>query len=77
LKVQLQLYSILREKLPPEAKGRGVFDLADGATLADLLQALNIRNNVVASVNGQHEPDRTRALQDGDEVKLFSSVGGG
>jgi len=77
LKVHLQLYSVLRDKLPAEAKGRAVFELADGATLADLLGALDIRHTVVASVNGVHEPDRARVLQDGDEVKLFSSVGGG
>lgn len=77
LEVHLQLFSILREKLPREAKGRTVLQLKEGATLADLLEALDIGRRVVISVNGAHESDKARRLQDGDEVKIFSSVSGG
>jgi sulfur carrier protein ThiS len=73
LEVHLQLYSILREKLPPEAKGRAVMQLDENASLADLLEELNITRRVVISVNGIHEGDRSRQLQDGDEIKIFSS----
>lgn len=75
--IHLKLYSILREKLPSEAKGITVLQLEEGATLADILQELGIKRRVVISVNGVHETDRTRQLIDGDEVKLFSSVSGG
>jgi thiamine biosynthesis protein ThiS len=77
MKVHLQLFSILRDKLPKEARGEAVLDLAQGATVADLLQKLDIQRNVVVSINDVHEPDRTRSLQDGDDIKIFSSVGGG
>jgi thiamine biosynthesis protein ThiS len=77
LKVHLQLYSVLREKLPPEAKGRAVLRLDDGATLAELLEKLEIKRRVVISVNEEHEADKSRQLQDGDEVKIFSSISGG
>jgi thiamine biosynthesis protein ThiS len=77
LEVHLQLYSILREKLPPEAKGRAVMQLDENASLADLLEELNITRRVVISVNGEHETDRSRQLQDGDEIKIFSSISGG
>ena len=75
--IHLQLYSILREKLPPETEGRVVWQLEDGTTLADLLERLNISRRVVISVNDDHETDHSRVLQDGDEIKLFSSVSGG
>ena len=75
--VNLQLYSILREKLPPEAAGRAVWQMEEGDTIADLLEKLGISRRVVISVNGVHETDRSRALQDGDEIKLFSSISGG
>jgi len=75
--VRLQLYSILREKLPPEAKGQSTLDLEDGATIADIIEMLDIRRNIVISVNDVHEPDISRALRDGDSVRMFSSVGGG
>ncbi|MCJ7536090.1 MAG: sulfur carrier protein ThiS [Anaerolineales bacterium] len=73
----MQLYSILREKLPPEAEGRAVFQMKEGTTLADLLIELDISRRVVISVNGVHESDRSQRLQDGDEVKIFSSISGG
>jgi len=75
--IHLQLYSILREKLPPDSNGRAVLQLDEGATLADLLDELDITRKVVVSVNGNHESDMSRRLQDGDEVKIFSSISGG
>lgn len=75
--INLQLYSILREKLPPEAEGRAVWQFPEGATLADLLAKLDISHRVVISVNGEHETDRSREMHDGDEIKLFSSISGG
>lgn len=77
MEVHLHLYSILREKLPPDAKGRAVMRLEEGATLADLLDELDIKRRVVISVNEEHEVDKSRRLQDGDQVKVFSSISGG
>lgn len=77
LEIHLQLYSILREKLPPEAQGKAVWQLEEGTTLQDVLDKLGISRRVVISVNGSHETDRSRELQYGDVIKLFSSVSGG
>jgi len=77
LDIQLQLYSILREKLPPEAQGRALLQMEADVTLADLLDELDISRRVVISVNGDHESDRSRRLLDGDEIKIFSSISGG
>jgi len=77
LEIHLQLYSILREKLPAEANGRTVLQMNDDASLADLLAELEIARRVVISVNDTHESDMSRKLRDGDIVKIFSSVSGG
>lgn len=77
LEIHLQLYSILREKLPPESKGKAVLEFDQGAVLADLLDELKISRRVVISINGLHESDMSRKLQDGDQVKVFSSISGG
>jgi len=77
IKIHLQLYSILREKLPPEANGQIVLQLNDGASLQDLLDEFNITRKVTISVNETHESDMSRQLQDGDQVKIFSSISGG
>ena len=77
MEIHLQLYSILREKLPSDAKGRTVMQLDEGATLADLLNELGINLKVVISVNGDHEPDKSRQLRNGDHVRIFSAISGG
>ena len=77
LKIHLQLYSILREKLPPESNGQAVLQLNDGTSLQDLLDELDITRKVVISVNEEHESNVSRRLQDGDRVKFFSSISGG
>jgi sulfur carrier protein ThiS len=77
LEIHLQLFSILRDKLPPETKGRTTMQLKDGATLKNLLSELEITRKVVISVNDVQETDNSRELYDGDKVMIFSSVGGG
>jgi sulfur carrier protein ThiS len=77
LEIHLQLYSVLREKLPPESKGQAMLQLKDGAVLADLLEELDITRKVVISVNGAQELDVSRQLKNGDQVQIFSSVSGG
>ena len=77
MEIHLQLYSVLREKLPSDAKGRTVMQLDEGATLADLLNELGINLKVVISVNGDHEPDKSRQLRNGDHVRIFSAISGG
>jgi sulfur carrier protein ThiS len=77
LEIHLQLYSILREKLPSEAKGRVVMPLEEGATLTDLLKELDIDRRVVISVNDVHITDKSHPLRDGDTVRIYSSISGG
>jgi sulfur carrier protein ThiS len=77
LEIQLQLYSVLREKLPPESNGQIVWPMRDNASLFDLLDELDITRKVVVSVNDVQELDMSRRLKDGDKVKIFSSVSGG
>lgn len=77
MEIHIQLYSILREKLPPESKGRAVLHLKSEASLQDLLDELDITHKVVISVNNELAIDTSRQLQNGDKVKLFSSISGG
>jgi thiamine biosynthesis protein ThiS len=77
MEIHLQLYSILREKLPTDAKGRAILQLKEGTTVAELLTELGIERRVVIGVNGAQESDKSRQLKEGDKVKIFSSVSGG
>jgi thiamine biosynthesis protein ThiS len=77
LEVSVHLHGILRDHLPPEAKGRAAIRLADGATLADLLTHLGVKRRVIIALNGDQEPDKTHILQDGDQVSIYTIIGGG
>jgi sulfur carrier protein ThiS len=77
LKINVQLYSILREHLPKETGGEAALQLVDETTLGDLLKSLGIKRKAVISVNDIHETDLSRILEDGDNVKIFSSISGG
>ena len=77
MEIHVHLYSILREKLPPETKGQVLLLMDKGTMLSDLLKELDITGKVVISVNGVHEADPSRLLRDGDQVKIFSSISGG
>jgi sulfur carrier protein ThiS len=77
LEVHVQLYSILREKLPAEARGRTTLQLEAGTTLADILEMLEIKRRVVIGLNGEYERELSRPVQNGDELKIFSVVSGG
>ena len=77
LEVHVQLYSILREKLPAEARGRTTLQLEMGTTLTDIIELFEIKRSIVIGVNGAYERDHSRPVQDGDEVTIFSAVSGG
>ena len=77
MEIHLQLFSILRDLLPPEQKGKTTLQLKEGTTLKDLLKELDINRRVAISVNGIQENDHDRQLLTGDVVKIFTSVGGG
>ena len=74
--VKFILHGILRDYLPRQAKGKSTLDLPAGATIADALQALDIKRTVNGTVNGV-EVETDHVLQDGDEVQLFRPIGGG
>ncbi len=96
MQIHVQLFSILRDCLPPDANARGTsgaqatVTLPQGATLADLVTHLGIDEHLgydaaeltsraawQVMVSGQFEWDMGRALQDGDEVRIFPPVSGG
>ncbi len=77
MEVSVQLYSILREKLPAEARGHTTLQLELGTTLADILELLEINRRVVIGVNGAYEREHSRPIQEGDEVKIFSAISAG
>jgi molybdopterin converting factor small subunit len=78
MQVHVKLYSLFREHLPREARGEAILDLADGATVDDLVGQLGITRKVkLITVNGERDIDRSQPLRDGDSVRIFPFVVGG
>jgi len=77
MKVNVVLYGMLRERLAKATRGRLTIELPEGSCLADLHAHLGIQSPVGCSINGQIERDPGRVLQEGDEIHLFQSIGGG
>lgn len=91
MQVQIRLFSILRDCLPPEApQGRALIDLPEGTSLGDLIAHLGIDRRLGCEVvdlagragwqvlvNGGYEAEMRRVLRDGDQVQVFPPVAGG
>ena len=77
MQISLRLLGALRDLLPPEKKGRDLLDLPDGSILDELLASLAIRGRFSVSINDEIVNDRSRPLNDGDEIIIFRSAAGG
>jgi len=73
--VRVKLMGVLKARTPPG----GGLDVAEGATIDDVLHALAIapQSVQVFTVNGRFERDRGRALAANDELAVIPPVGGG
>jgi len=91
MQIHVQLFSILRDCLPPGAeRGRATITLPEGVTLADLVTHLGIdrylgcgaaeltsKASWQVMIAGKFELDMARVLQDGDEVRIFPPISRG
>lgn len=78
ISIEVRLYTILRQRPDGQVRGRLSLELQNGATVADVLQALDVPDDlpILISVNDEHvEPSRT--LHDSDEVELIPAIAGG
>lgn len=79
MKVTARLHATLRRPTSSGLQNRVTVDLAEGVTVAALLQALEIdlpaEHLLILIGTRRFEPDHP--LQDGDEVNLFPPISGG
>ncbi len=84
MQIHLRLFASLRDRLPAADRGRADIELAEGASLADLIAQLEIPEHLaqMVLVDGQQAPRRRgqrseRILVDGQTVSIFPPVSGG
>lgn len=75
MQIHLKLMGMLKAKTPAS----GAIEVTDGATIDDVLRALEIapQSIRVFTVNGEFERDRSRVLAPNDELTAIPPVGGG
>jgi len=75
VQIRLKLMGVLKGKTP----AGGALEVADGATIDDVLRALGVATTTIQifTVNGRFERDRGRALAPNDELTVIPPVGGG
>jgi sulfur carrier protein ThiS len=75
MQIRLKLMGMLKATMPPG----GVLEVAEGATIEDVLRALEIAPQKVRvfTVNGEFERNRSRVLVANDELSAIPPVGGG
>ena len=75
MQIRLKLMGTLKARTP----AGGALEVADGATIDDVLHALGVSAPTlkVFTVNGQFERNRGRVLAPNDELTVVPPVGGG
>ena len=79
MQIEVKLYANFQEYLPPGSdKYSCRLDLADGATVGQILKILKIPEShpLIALVNGLHR-QMEDPLQQGDVLSIFPPVAGG
>ncbi len=73
--VRVKLMGVLKAKTP----AGGQLELADGASIEDVLRMLDVpvASVQVFTVNGSLERDHKRVLSDGDDLSVLPPAGGG
>ena len=77
MNITVVLHGILREKLPPETKGRDELTFPEGSTVQDVKARLDIGSGVIMTINDEIEQDRNRILHEGDWVRFLRPSKGG
>jgi sulfur carrier protein ThiS len=76
MEIKVILHGVLRDHLPRQAKGKTTLTLPAGASVANVLEQLQLSSTVSAAVRGV-QVEAGHPLQDGDEVQVFRMIGGG
>jgi molybdopterin converting factor small subunit len=84
VKVEVRLFAQLRDRLPQSPRGQSTLELEEGASVANLLERLEVSNRVASMVLVNGEPigkqaaeRAARQLAPGDVVSIFPALAGG
>ena len=77
MNIHVHLHGALRDKLPPEAKGRAILHFEEGATTSTLISQLSLRGHIQIALNQDLIENHDTILHDGDTIEIFRPAAGG
>jgi len=77
LNCKVILHAILRDKLPPEARGKADIDMPEDSTIRDVIVKLDLPAGCLCAVNEKIEKKFDTRLKDGDVLRFFRASSGG
>ncbi len=77
--IELQVASVLRQKVPPSDKNLGgdKWEVPEETGVADVLEMLNLTDLPAILILNGHQVNKGMTLKEGDVLKIFSAVSGG
>ena len=77
--IEIQVPSLLHEKIPPSDKNLGgdKWEVPEETSVADVLEMLNLTNVAIITILNGRQERKGAILQEGDVLKIFSAVSGG
>ena len=77
MRIIVILHSVLREKLPPELKGKTTLELSEGVVVMDVIKQLDLPKGTSVSLNDEILQELDHPLAYGDTLRFFRRAGGG
>ena len=77
MKIKVRLHGALRDKLPPETKGRIVLDVPEETAVAHIPALFKLKTHIQIAVNDEIIENLETHLHDGDEIDIFRPAAGG
>jgi molybdopterin converting factor small subunit len=77
LKIDVRLFGIMRDRIPNAHSGNLTVEMTKGKSVADLRTQLDLADLVGLAVNENVAEDNSLVLKDGDQVHLYTAIGGG
>jgi sulfur carrier protein ThiS len=77
LQIDVRLFGILRDRVPNAKSGYLKIEMGNGNSVADLLAKLELSGRVGIAVNENVIEDNSQILISGDQIHLYTAIGGG
>ena len=77
MEIYIHLHGALRDKLPPDVKGKTTLQLEEGMTADTVISQFSLRGHIQIALNQELIENVDTILHDGDTLEIFRPAAGG